>query len=383
MDAVATLTKSRKIRIYPNREQKATLRRWEGISRYVYNESVKHLQEHGTVYAPDLLKTLPEWTEQCPRHIRVGAVADAQKAVTAARKKWKETGEPQRVKFRSRKNNTRSFYLCAQFIKARGFYVRFLGDMKMSEPLPALPQGKGKKAERHHEAEVKDSRVLIEKDRWYLNVTYIEKTKSRDASGDIVALDPGVRTFMTFFSEKAFGWIGNEAINRIQRLCQHADNLYARASKVKRPLRRALRKCAQKIQVKIQNLVDELHKKVAHFLVTNFDIILLPTFETQQMVVRGARKIRKKTVRQMLTLSHYQFKVFVKQKAQEYGVVVIDADEAYTSKTISWTGDIVERLGGAKVITDEQGNRCDRDLNGARGIFIAEVARALRVLPSA
>ena len=359
------------------------LRRWEGISRYVYNEAVKQLNKAWKVYAPDLLKTLPEWTANCPRHIRAGAVMDAQKAVTAARRKWKETGEPQRVKFRRKKNNTKSFYLCAQFIKANGFYVRLLGDMKMTEPLPAKPQGKGKKADRDHEAEVKDSRVVMENDKFYLNISYIEKTKPRKSSGDIVALDPGVRTFMTCFSEKAFGWIGNAAINRIQRLCQHADNLYSRATQVKRPLRRTLRKCAQKIQKKIQNLVDELHKKVAHFLVTNFDVILLPTFETQQMTRRGARKIRKKTVRQMLTLSHYKFKVFLKQKAQEYGVQVIDADEAYTSKTLSWTGDIVENLGGAKVVADAHGHRCDRDLNGARGIFIAAVARALRVLPSA
>ena len=381
MDTVATLTKSRKIRIYPNHEQKATLRRIEGISRYVYNEAVKHLQEHGNVYAPDLLKTLPKWTENCPRHVRVGAVADAQKAVTAARKKWKETGEPQRVKFRSRRNSTKSFYLCAQFIKERGFYVRFLGDMKMAEPLPALPQGKGKKAERNHEAEVKDSRVVNEDGKWYLNVSYIEQTKSRDPSGDIVALDPGVRTFMTLYSEKAFGWLGHHAINRIQRLCQHADNLYSRASQVPRPLRRVLRKCALKIQAQIHNLVEELHKKVAHFLVTNFDVILLPTFETSQMTRRGARKIRKKSVRQMLTLSHHKFKMFLKHKAKEYGVTVVDADEAYTSKTLSWTGDIVENLGGAKVITDAEGNRMDRDLNGARGIFIAEMMRALLVQP--
>ena len=383
MASDATVTKSKKIRILPTTDQKAILRRWEGISRFVYNEAVKQLNKGRKVYAPDLLKTLPEWTTQCPRHIRVGAVSDAQKAVTAARKKWKETGEPQRVKFRRKKNTTKSFYLCAQFIKNNGFYVRLLGDMKYTEPLPAKPQGPGKKAERDYASEVKDSRVVMEHDRFYLNVSYIEKTKPRDSSGDIVALDPGVRTFLTMYSEKAFGWLGHHAINRIQRLCQHADNLYSRASQVKRPLRRTLRKCAQKIHVKIQNLVDELHKKVAHFLCTNFDVILLPTFETQQMVKRGARKIRKKSVRQMLTLSHYQFKVFLKQKAQELGVLVVDANEAYTSKTISWTGNIVENLGGAKTITDADGNRCDRDLNGARGIFIAEVSRALRVLPSA
>ncbi len=88
-------------------------------------------------------------------------------------------------------------------------------------------------------------------------------------------------------------------------------------------------------------------------------------------------------VRQMLTLSHYQFKMFLKQKALEYGVAVIDANEAYTSKTVSWTGELTENLGGAKTISDADGHRCDRDLNGARGIFISEMSRALRVLPSA
>lgn len=75
------------------------------------------------------------------------------------------------------------------------------------------------------------------------------------------------------YSETAFGWLGHHAINRIQRLCQHADNLYSRAVQVPRSLRRTLRNYAQKIQRKIQNLVDELHKKAAHFLVTNYDII--------------------------------------------------------------------------------------------------------------
>ena len=383
MGSDVTVTRSRKIEILPTTEQKAVLRRWEGISRYVYNQTIAALVKGKKVYVSDFLKTLPEWTRECPRHIRGGAGADAIKAFKAARRKWQQTGEPQLVKFRKKKNTTKSFYLCAQFIRENGFYRRFLGAMQLTEPLPAKPQGPGKKADRDHEKEVKDSRVVIENGRFYLSVRYIEKTKPRNTTGDIVALDPGVRTFMTLYSEKAFGWLGHHAINRIQRLCQHADNLYSRAAQVPRPLRRTLRNCAQKIQVKIRNLVNELHKKVAHFLVTNYDIILLPMFETQQMTRRGARKLRKKSVRQMLTLSHYKFKVFLKQKAQEYGVLVVDANEAYTSKTLSWTGDIVENLGGAKVVTDEHGNRCDRDLNGARGIFIAEVSRALRVLPSA
>ena len=380
-----TVPKSKKIEIFPTVEQKTILRRWFGTSRYVYNTAVSLLDRQDTPtnfkgLVPVVFDELPDWHTETPRQIKVGAVMDACQAVKNAKIKCKETGEFQKVKFRSRKRK-QTLYLRADSLKKNGCYVRLLGEMKMAEPLPAKPQGTGKVSERDTDSEVKDSQLILENGRYFLCVSYIEKKKTREPSGRIVALDPGVRDFMTFFSEDRFGWLGQQCINRIQRLCQHCDNLYARATQEKRPLRRALRKAANRIKVKIRNLIDELHKKVAHFLVTNFDIILLPTFETKQMTKRGARKLRTKPVRQMLTLSHYRFKMFLKQKALEYGVRVIDVCEAYTSRTVSWTGEVVANLGGSKVIKSSEGHRMDRDLNGARGIFIKTVARALTVRP--
>ena len=107
-----------------------------------------------------------------------------------------------------------------------------------------------------------------------------------------------------------------------------------------------------------------------NFLVDNFDIILLPTFETKDMVKRGTRKIRSKTARMMMTFAHYRFKLFLKHKAHETGKLVIDVNEAYTSKTCSWTGEVNRKLGGAKVMVGSDGQRMDRDINGARGIFL-------------
>ena len=49
---------------------------------------------------------------------------------------------------------------------------------------------------------------------------------------------------------------------------------------------------------------------------------------------------------------------------------MIDVSEAYTSKTISWTGEIIRTLGRKKIIKDNFGMTMDRDLNGARGIFL-------------
>lgn len=88
------------------------------------------------------------------------------------------------------------------------------------------------------------------------------------------------------------------------------------------------------------------------------------------MCKRAERKLRSKSVRQMLTLSHYSFKRFLKHKAHECGKLVIDVCEAYTSKTVSWTGEIIANLGGRKTIKSSDGHVMNRDLNGARGIFL-------------
>ena len=49
---------------------------------------------------------------------------------------------------------------------------------------------------------------------------------------------------------------------------------------------------------------------------------------------------------------------------------MLDVNEAYTSKTRSWDGSIKSNLGGAIVIRDESGFGMDRDVNGARGVFL-------------
>ena len=85
------------------------------------------------------------------------------------------------------------------------------------------------------------------------------------------------------------------------------------------------------------------------------------------MTQRAGRRIRSKTARMMLTFRHFEFKQRLKWKAWLRGALVLDVNEAYTSKTLSWDG---SRLGGAKAIRDDTGFGMDRDVNGARGIFL-------------
>ncbi|MDB9447700.1 hypothetical protein PN447_15540 [Anabaena sp. CS-542/02] len=58
----------------------------------------------------------------------------------------------------------------------------------------------------------------------------------------------------------------------------------------------------------------------------------------------------------------------------------MDVNEAYTSKTVSWTGEIIPNLGGANFVKSPSDGLVvmSRDINGARGIFL----RALVDTPS-
>ena len=72
----------------------------------------------------------------------------------------------------------------------------------------------------------------------------------------------------------------------------------------------------------------------------------------------------------MLSFRHYEFKQRLIWKAWQRGALVLEVNEAYTSKTCSWDGSVEEKLGGRTVIQDESGFGMDRDINGARGIFL-------------
>jgi putative transposase len=185
----------------------------------------------------------------------------------------------------------------------------------------------------------------------------------------VVAIDPGVRTFSAFFSTDSCGLIGEKDFSRIQRLAAHLDHLLSRASQAGKQKKRKMLLAAARVRLKVKNLIDELHHKSALFLVRNFDTILLPTFETSQMVGKAGRKIRSKTVRSMLTFAHYRFKLFLKHKAFEYGKTVLDVCEAYTSKTHPETGE-VRNVGSAKRIKLLNGDWVNRDIVGARNILL-------------
>ncbi len=125
-----------------------------------------------------------------------------------------------------------------------------------------------------------------------------------------------------------------------------------------------------RLRERISNLVTELHYKTANFLCDNFSTIILPTFETKDMVNKGNRKIRSKTVRAMMGLSFYKFRQRIEWIALKKGCRVVINTEEYTSKTHPQTGVVNRKLGSAKTVKLTNGARACRNIVGAYNFML-------------
>ena len=129
-----------------------------------------------------------------------------------------------------------------------------------------------------------------------------------------------------------------EDMDRIYGLCKRIDAIQSLITKkevfIKRRRKRRLKLRARKVQKEIKDLKSEVHRKTAKLLLANYDVVLLPTFETGQMSnnTDHNRKINSATVRKMMTWSHYSFQQLLIAKAREAPATkVMLVDESYTT----------------------------------------------------
>lgn len=354
-----TKTKSRKIRIYPTQLQKILLSKFFGIQRLSYNKAIEFLKKPDTVanwksIKTEIIQSLPEFSNEVPYQVRSIAIKDACTAVSLAKRKCLKYKQFQNVRFRSKKDLRQNFVVPTNAINTKKgeIYTRTLGRVRFSEPLPEIKY---------------DCRLIKSGNEYYICIPVDKVTKIPDNQRkEVVALDPGVRTFITFFSPEMIGKIGSKDISRIYRLCYTLDDIQSRMSKSLCKKKRKLRLISDKIRKKIRNLIDECHHKVARFLCLNYKTILLPEFNTIDMV----SKLSSKTARAMFTWSHYRFKMFLSHKCEELSSELLIVNESYTSKTCSICGEINNIGSREKYRCRRCGISHDRDINGARGMFL-------------
>lgn len=123
------------------------------------------------------------------------------------------------MRFRSRKNPRQTFTAQANCVTPRGIYRTKLGDMLMAEDLPIYENRN-------------ICRMTLRYGQYHLVVPYEENPPpDRENQARVVALDPGARSFLTWYCADSVGKIGEGALFRIQRLCERLDALLSCAAK--------------------------------------------------------------------------------------------------------------------------------------------------------
>jgi transposase len=80
--------------------------------------------------------------------------------------------------------------------------------------------------------------------------------------------------------------------------------------------------------------------------------------------------LKAKTNRSMLGISHFTFRMRMKGKCEEKGLLYAEPTEEYTSKTCGACGQVNYLLGSKKTFECFCGNVCDRDIHAARNILL-------------
>ncbi|UXE60840.1 MAG: transposase [Woronichinia naegeliana WA131] len=218
--------------------------------RYCFNQAIDYQKKNGRIGKGKLRNiimqsNLPEWVKDTPCHIRQNAIFDAHQAYTASRDcKYRSCKAPrQTIKFNNCNFSKGTWYTL--LTKGLGFIS--------SEAIP--------------DVSLYATQLIKDKSgNWFC--IFLEETKPiPQPENRIIALDPGVRTFLTGFDGQNFLEVGSSDMGRINRLCKYLDDLMSRISlsKVAKE-RQKMRRAASRLRGKIRDLIDDCHKKTASYL---------------------------------------------------------------------------------------------------------------------
>jgi len=379
----------RKIRIKPTVEQRAILKKWFDTTRWTYNQCLSYTKLKGGlpnleelrqvfVYHEGLEDT--PWVKETPKQVRDEAVRDlikAYKSNLATRKK--NPAHTFEIKYRSKKASQQSIVLQVPCIKLDGdrssqfsMYPTFFGENKTFQCKEAIPK----------EAALYDCRLVRTRTKKYYLVVPMPLSpkplsdQDLDSVGKVLAMDPGVRTFMTGYSPHGeMLECGSGDLSKLERLQAKLDRLSSVASESKARKQYKLKRLMARVREKIKNKQLDGHHKLAKILCLNYSTILIPTFEVSDMVPRTGRKINSKTVRGMFGWKHYAFRQLLKSKSCQYPwVKIVEVTEEYTSKTCGVCGNFHETLGANKTFSCPTCSfSIDRDWNAARNIYLKNI----------
>jgi transposase len=354
-------------KVYPNRDQQQILKEWFGTSRWIYNRvleyinstpkkfhTVKHLRE--CFINDSNFKTKNTWVLNTPYDIRDEALNDCLHNLSTNQSK----GGRFKLNFQSRKKNNSIAVLSKHWSHKRGDYAKVLGNkvLRCSEVLPQTMK---------YKCRIKRTPL----DEYYLSVPkpLQVRCESQAPQTRVIALDPGVRTFLTGYDINGnIIEIGKNDISLLARLLHYKNKLQSKMSKTNHKHRYKMHQAWLRIIKRIDNLVTDFHRRVSKWLCENYTNILIPKLVFHSFDKTTSRKQRAK----MVVFRHCEFVKCLLNKQREYPWCRVKVvSETYTSKTCTNCGYLKQNLYSSKdFVCDRCHIHIDRDANGARNILL-------------
>ena len=180
-----------------------------------------------------------------------------------------------------------------------------------------------------------------------------------------IALDPGIRTFLSGYSINDVVEIGDEAAIKIFDVLHKLDSTRYTDDNSPDEIEN-VKKQQRLLRAKVRDMIDDMHWKAIKYLTSNYKIIIYPDFRTKGMM----KKLSKSNKRKIAALSFYKFKQRLIYKCKAEGCSLIIMNEAYTSRTCSCCGFLNPKSTSKAFECKSCKWAVDRDLNGARNIML-------------
>lgn len=210
-----------------------------------------------------------------------------------------------------------------------------------------------------------DLRIIKKRNKYWVILTQPVVIEQKIKPVNYCGIDPGVRTFMTTFSNS--GCIEYKHNNiLLKKLNKEIDKL----KKYKRIRKKAL----NKREIKKINIIDELHWKTIKHLTNTNDIIFYGDIKSHNIVKNSQNKILN---RNFNDLKFYLFKQRLQYKMSIKNKLLYIVNEANTTKTCSFCGNIYCPNKSEIYNCSNCKRNIGRDINAAKNILMKGIINYL------
>ena len=363
---MANVIKTSKYELFPNEKQHKTLQKWIKSNDLCYDTCVDLYNDNNkyfdTGYKHKKVDVFKFIDKDAPYDVLTDEVRKFCSNLKSCRSNLKN-GHIKHfdMKHINKLSNERTFMVPKTSVKNGSIYKSILGKMSGLEELPKIMC----------DCSITYNRA---KNKYWLNVPTITTRKKPSIKREAVAgLDEGEVVFVAYHGENTFGEIGRGLRKRVLGNINECERLQKILDRKKNKddtrlkNRHSLKLRRQRKYEEVKHFVKEMHNKTALFLVTHFDRVMIPKFETRGMlrnrkydkafynklkeekgidemkkVLRETTKkkrLNKKVKKVLNMMRHYGFKQHLVNKGNEYGCIVdTEVNENETTMTCANCG---------------------------------------------